>query len=153
MTLFPPTTWPELEEWLRELLDEGLSWPRVWRFLEEIPDAWKHEDGIVLQLEQADDRFASEIDGVIERLCMRGDAMMDSLSPGALALLGARIEIAYCWVCSLQTARHSPQRKTPVPFPRIPFSEFGRWLLQDWWTEHGRREAAEAALDLWVDDA
>ena len=91
----------------------------------------------MLQLKRADDRFAAEIDGAIKHLCTHGDAATDLLSPGALALLGTRIELAYCWACSLQTGRHSSQRNAPVLFPRIPFSEFGRWLLQDWWAEHG----------------
>ncbi|SRR6266496_3113241 len=147
---FPPTTWLELESWLQKLFDTSLDWPRIWPLLDQLPAPYNSVDGLVMQLERADDQFGAELRAATEELCRHGDTNWSSLSHGTLGLLGARIEILYCWVCSLQTGRHSSPR-TPIPFPTVAFSEFGQWLFHDWWDEHGRGQAAEATIERWHD--
>ena len=141
---YPPKNWPELADWLDGLNMALFDWPAFWRLL----DSWKASrdhaalEEVMRQIEQADRTFSEETTRCAQELAATGTADWSHYSPGSISLMRMRAEILGIFVMTCYVGPEDAQ-ETPITFPPNP-PEFVRWLLIDWWAQHGAEEAATA---------
>lgn len=95
-------------------------------------------DCAVQWLRKSELPFVQEIERAAERISLGEEAGFQDPEGLAAAFLHERIAQAIEWTEGLSTGSESP-----IDFPDMPFARFARWLLLDWWEEHGRDLRAE----------
>jgi hypothetical protein len=141
MSFEEPENFQELHLWL----DAVATRPR---FHEPLPNEFEGRfdkpDDVRALLIAFEAQYAQAMRSVVEVIWRDREEAVRDLPPHAVSLLRLRIEQARELIAELITM---PDAESPMVslfgYPAEHFRELVRWLLSDWWEQHGQRRAAD----------
>ncbi|MEY2562247.1 MAG: hypothetical protein QOH88_440 [Verrucomicrobiota bacterium] len=136
--------WYDLEHYFDGILIFNLKKreaPSVYTFDESDVD---DSDDLISRIEEAEKPYLPEVEAAIALIALSGEVDLDGFSLEALSVLRKRAETAAWFIHTLTTAS-----TTLFPHPQCSMGDAVRWLLVDWWAEHGREMAADHEIVSW----
>src|SRR4051812_26999165 len=130
----PDNQWDDLTTLLDDELirtrGQGL---RVWKA------AWTTERSMEVLLknfQEVENHFITQIEEAIDTWCATGMGDWVDMDASAMALVRMRLEVAATFTNLMKIGPMS-RTTTVIPYPELPNGQVVRWLLIDWWNEHG----------------
>lgn len=126
----PPGNWEQLSNWLdtirHALPHRGVDFPK------QLSGQFGSCYEAVQSFREAEKPYVEEIERAVELLSIGEEEGFRVLRPLAAGFLRERLAQANEWTTGMSTKSGSP-----IDFPDMPFERFARWLLIEWWNEHG----------------
>lgn len=151
--LLNPRNWTEMEEWIDARIS-GASRHGVLAYDLSTPAlrAARNLGYVQERFARVENRCFAGLAKAREQLAKTGEVDWQGLAPLTARVLLRQLDTVQLWLRDLRTHGDSGP-VAPLDFPRDwEFEDFARWLLVDWWQEHGRERAADemALMRYWT---